>query len=84
MISKRKKIWHAVAEAVIDQGYIVDAAVDHTANTFGSPPKAIYAAMKALDLVPFENGGNRYWRPSEKVVPIVPRRMFKPAAVAKG
>ena len=68
------KVWHELAMAIIDYGYIPYAVVEDVAKKEGWKASVLCGVFKALNIEVFDHDGEVYWRISDKVVPIVPRR----------
>ena len=67
-------IWRSLAMTLIDCGYLSVAILEQEALKRKWKGPMIAEVADALNIEAFEHDGQTYWRLSEKVVPIVPRR----------
>ena len=76
-------IWRSLAITMIDCGYLSVAILEKEALRRGWKGSMIAEVANSLNIVVFEHQGETYWRLSEKVVPIVPRRDFSVQSAAQ-
>jgi hypothetical protein len=66
-------VWSEIAYVLLRRGCVPVDGVEFWAHEDGVPLRLIRRAAAKLGVEEFENGGQRYWRLSGKVVPILPR-----------
>jgi hypothetical protein len=69
------KVWRSLAFGLLRDGYYSLDALVCWAKQNGFPLPLAKQALDALDVEPFEHNGERYWRLSGKVAPLVPREV---------
>ena len=69
-------IWRVLAMTLIDCGYLSVAILEQEAIKRRWKARMIAEVADALNIEAFEHDGQTYWRLSDKVVPILPRRNF--------
>ena len=76
-------IWRSVALTLIDCGYLSVAILEKEALRRRWKSHMIAEVAHALNIEAFEQDGETYWRLSDKVVPIIPRRNFPVQSAAQ-
>ena len=76
-------IWRSLALTLIDCGYLSLEVLQKEAVKRRWKGSMIAEVANALNVEAFEHEGETYWRLSEKVVPIVPRRDFTVQSAAQ-
>ena len=76
-------IWRSLAITMIDCGYLRLAILEKEALKRRWKGQTIAEVANALNVEAFEHQGETYWRLSENVVPIVPRRDFSVQSAAQ-
>jgi hypothetical protein len=66
-------VWRELALALLRHGYCATDAILQWSKENKFPPLLVRDVGAALAVETFEHGGEKYWRLSEKVVPILPR-----------
>ena len=66
-------VWRELALALLRHGYCATEAVLQWAKENKFPPLLVRDVAAALAVETFDHAGQRYWRLSGKVVPILPR-----------
>ena len=66
-------VWHGLALGLLREGYLATEVVLRWAKENKFPPLLVREVAAALAVECFEHDGQKYWRLSCKVVPILPR-----------
>ena len=74
------RAWRGLALGFLREGYYSADAVLHWAKENGFSLWMVKQALEALAVEQFDHNGERYWRLSGKVVPILPREVREAAA----
>jgi hypothetical protein len=71
--SRWSVVWRELALALLRHGYCATEAVLQWAKENKFPPLLVRDVAAALAVETLDHAGQRYWRLSGKVVPILPR-----------
>ena len=74
------KVWRGLAFGLLREGYYSADAVVRWAKGNDFPLWMVKQALEALAVEQFDHKGERYWRLSGKVIPILPHELRDAAA----